>query len=322
MPKKWAGKQGEGSYALETFPKIPTVSQKDDFSTGSTLTVSFDLSLHPPVMSDAEQKEESPAEVEAKTEEPETLSTDGPVALEGSTVVQDGAAEEKEEEAGVGGGEEAEEAKAPEEEKEAEGGATPEVAAEEEKAPGEEEKEAEGEAAPEVAAEEEKAPEAAEEPDEEKVEGGVEEEKSEEKAVEEVVAGEEKAEEQAEQAEQVEEKEISPPEEKEASSPEEAVESVVDEAFADVVEVAEPKVVSAAPEPSTYKPWMTPKPKPERPVPSSSQVEAVAAVQEGWRANPPAEAEKRFFEYGENVPKGVNPTSEMVKQLADAVLNA
>ena len=35
-----------------------------------------------------------------------------------------------------------------------------------------------------------------------------------------------------------------------------------------------------------------------------------------------AEAEKRFFEYGENVPKGVNPTSEMVKQLADAVLNA
>ena len=82
-------------------------------------------------------------------------------------------------------------------------------------------------------------------------------------------------------------------------------------------EVAQPKITYVDP-----KPWMTPTMASERPVPSASQVSAVLAVQAGWRDSPAPKPEMRFFEYGDNVPKGVNPTGEQVEQLAKAIRDA
>ena len=82
----------------------------------------------------------------------------------------------------------------------------------------------------------------------------------------------------------------------------------------DDVSAAQPKITYVDP-----KPWMTPKMAEERPVPSASQVSAVLAVQKGWRENPAPKPEMRFFEYGDNMPKGVNPTEEQVEQLTRAI---
>ena len=98
------------------------------------------------------------------------------------------------------------------------------------------------------------------------------------------------------------------------------VEDAVVDAFEAMEVLAEPKKPKDPPQNEGYKPWMTPQMKPERPIPSSSQVSAVTKVAEGWRANPPPEAEIRFFEYGNNKPRGVNPTKEMVGELVRAVM--
>ena len=77
---------------------------------------------------------------------------------------------------------------------------------------------------------------------------------------------------------------------------------------------AQPKITYVDP-----KPWMTPKMAVERPVPNAAQVKAVMEVQAGWMANPSEPPEMRFFEYGDNMPKGTNPTKEQVEEIVAAV---
>lgn len=64
---------------------------------------------------------------------------------------------------------------------------------------------------------------------------------------------------------------------------------------------------------------MTPQMKEERPVPSGAQVKATLDVQANWKANPSDPPPMRFFEYGDNIPKGVNPTADQVSELVNAV---
>ena len=99
------------------------------------------------------------------------------------------------------------------------------------------------------------------------------------------------------------------------SSFEKGEEEKSDEEDAIATPVAPTKITYVKP-----KPWMTASLRKEMPVPTSSQVTAALDLQAKWASEDEPEPPLRFFEYGDDLPKGKNPSLKQCEELTSALM--